>query len=94
MDGAVNPIASTVWRGSAFSCSGSPPNAISLQHSEYATGTSGTCGDLFATGVVVVGTNYTSRLTVTANTGLDGTMISCTISDVLLEGSDTIRVGG
>ena len=44
--------------------------------------------------VGVDGTDYTSRLTVTANTGLDGTMINCTISGVVLEGSDTIRVGG
>ena len=87
-------IASTTWRGSAFSCSGSPPNALNLLHSGYATGTSATCGDLFAMSIGVDGTNYTSRLTVTANTGLDGTMIDCTISNVVLEGSDTIRVGG
>ena len=35
-------IGSTVWRGSAFSCSGSPPNAISLIHSGYTFGTSDT----------------------------------------------------
>ena len=87
-------IASTVWRGSAFSCSGSPPNAINLIHSGYTFGTSDTCGDLSAMSVGVVGSNYTSRLTVTANTGLDGTMFNFTISGVLLEGSDTIRVGG
>ena len=87
-------IGSTRWRGSAFSCSGSPPNTITLLHFEYASGTSDTCADLFAMSVGVDGTNYTSRLTVTANTGLDGTMIDCTISGVLSEGSDTIRVGG
>ena len=60
------------------------------------SGESGTCGDLSAMSVGVDSTNYTLRLTVTANTGLDGTMINCTISHdhVLLEGSDTIRVGG
>ena len=42
----------------------------------------------------VDGTSYTSRLTVTANTGLDGTMINCTISNALTVGSDTVRVGG
>ena len=82
------------WQGSAFSCSGNPPNAISLQHSVYASGVSDTCGDLSAMSVGVDGTNYTSGLTVTANTGLDGTMINCTIGNVVLEGSDTIRVGG
>ena len=87
-------IGTTVWRGSAFGCSGSPPNAISLIHSGYVNGTSATCGDLSAVSVGVDGTNYTSGLTVTANTGLDGTMIDCTISTVVVEGSDTIRVGG
>ena len=87
-------IASTLWRAGAFSCSGSPPNAINLQHAGYVNGTNATCGDLSAMSVGVDGSNYTSRLTVTANTGLDGTMIDCTISNVVLEGSDTIRVGG
>ena len=87
-------IGATVWRGGAFSCSGSPPNAITLLHPDYVSGTSATCGDLSAMSVGVVGTDYTSILTVTASTGLNGTMIDCTISDVVLEGFDTIRVGG
>ena len=87
-------IAATIWVGSAFSCSGSPDNAINLIHSGYTSGASATCGDLSAMSIGVNGNNYTSRLTVTANTGLDGTMIDCTISGVVLEGSDTIRVGG
>ena len=87
-------IASTLWRGSAFSCSGSPPNAINLLHSEYTSVASDSCGDLSAMSVGVDGTNYTSRLTVTVNPGLDGTLINCTISGVQLEGYDAIRVGG
>ena len=87
-------IGSTAWRGSAFSCSGSPPNRINLLHSEYASGTNDSCGDLCAMSVGIDGTNYTSRLAVTAITGLNGTMINCTISGVVLEGFDTIRVGG
>ena len=87
-------IGSTTWRGSAFRCSGSPPNRINLIHSVYASVVSDTCGDLSAMSIGVDDTNYTSRLTVTANTGLNGTMINCTISNVVLEGSDTIRVGG
>ena len=87
-------IALTRWQGSAFSCSDSPPNVISLIHPDYVSGTMNTCGDSSAMSVGVDGTNYTSRLTVTANTGLDGTMINCTISGKTLEGSDTIRVGG
>ena len=93
MDRAMNPIGTTVWLGSAFGCSSSS-NSITLLHARYTSGTNATCGDLSATSVGVVDTNYTSRLTVTANTGLDGTMISCTISNVQLEGSDTIKVGG
>ena len=85
--------AATVWLGSAFNCPSSS-NRISLVHSGYVSGESGTCGDLSAMSICVNGTSYTSRLTVTANTGLDGTMINCTISTVLLEGSVTIRVGG
>ena len=89
-------IGSTTWRGNAFSCSGSPPNAINLLHSEYVhvPGANATCGDLSGMSVGVDGNNYTSRLTVAANTGLNGTMINCTVSGVLLEGFDTIRVGG
>ena len=87
-------IGSTIWLGSTFSCSGSPPNALNLLHSGYVNGTTATCGEMSAISVGVVGTDYTSRLTVTANPGLDGTMINCTISSVLLEGFDTIRVGG
>ena len=90
-----NGFGLTRWLGSALSCSGSPPNVISLIHFDYVNGTtSATCGDLSAMSVGVDGTNYTSRLTVTANTGLDGTMIDCTISGAVSEGSDTIRVGG
>ena len=92
MDGAG--VASTVWLGSAFNCSRSPSNSISFIHNLYGSAESGICGDLSAMSIGVDGTNYTSRLTVTANTGLDGTMISCTISTVRVEGSDTVRVGG
>ena len=83
----------TVWQGSAFNCSSSF-NSITLLHSRYASGESGTCGDLSAISIGVVGSKYTSRLTVTANPGLDGTLINCTRSTVLLEGYDAIRVGG
>ena len=84
----------TVWLVSAFNCSGSPPNALNLLHAAYTTETSATCGDLSGMSVGVDGTNYTSILTVTANTGLDGTLINCTRSTVLLVGYDAIRVGG
>ncbi len=36
---------------------------------------SGTCGDLSAMSVGVSGDNYTSRLTLTATAGLNGTII-------------------
>ena len=85
----------TVWQGSAFNCSSSS-NGITLIHPRYTmpSGTSDTCGDLSAMSIGVVGSNYTSRLTVTANPGLNGTLINCTLSTVLLEGYDAVRVGG
>ena len=84
----------TLWQGSAFNCSSSPPNAIILLHLVYEPGVNASCGDQSAMTVGVIDSNYTSRLTVTVNTGLDGTMINCTVSGMVLEGSDTIRVGG
>ena len=56
-----------------------------------------TCGPLTVMSVGVNGTEYTSRLTLTATTELNGAMINCTLStsiDNVLIGSDTIKVGG
>ena len=92
-DPSSPPIRSTVWLGSAFNC----PLAslqITLLHPHFGSGVSDSCGGLTAMSVGVSGTEYTSRLTLTATDELNGKTINCTLSGVVLEGSDTIRVGG
>ena len=58
------------------------------------SGVSGSCDDLTATSIGISGTEYTSRLNLTATTELDGRMIECTLSGVVPIGSDTIKIGG
>ncbi|XP_064393678.1 uncharacterized protein LOC135341095 isoform X5 [Halichondria panicea] len=86
------PVASTVWQGSAFTCSSSK---ISFLHSSFEpNGVSGSCGDLSAMSVGVNGNEYTSRLTLTATAELNGMTINCTLSSVVDFGSDTVKTGG
>ena len=89
------PLGSTVWLGSAFNCFGSS-HLIALPHFQYSsqTGARGRCGDLTAMSVWVNGTQYISRLTLTATAELNGKMINCTSSGTELIGSDTIKVQG
>ena len=89
----VEGTRTTVWIGSAFNCSTSD---IILHHSLFTQpdGASGTCGGLTAMSVGVSGTEYTSRLTLTATTELRGEMINCTRGDETLIDYDIIRVGG
>ncbi len=83
---------STIWQGSAFNCSSS---VINLAHPRYvSSGDSETCGDLSGMSVRVSGNNFTSRLTLTATVGLNGTTIECTLSDTVVLGNDTLRSGG
>ena len=83
----------TIWTGSAFNCSAV---SIALLHDQFTQPdrVSGTCGDLTAMSVGVSGTQYISRLTLTATTELNGRMVNCTLAGEELIGSDTIRVGG
>ncbi len=87
------PAASTVWQGSAFTCTLS---RISFLHSSSfePNGVSGSCGDLSAMSVGVNGNEYTSRLTLTATAELNGMTINCTLSSVVDFGSDTVKTGG
>ena len=86
------PIASTLWLGSAFTCSSSNINFL---HSRFEpNGVSGSCGDLSAMSVWVNGNEYTSRLTLTATAELNGMTINCTLSSVVDFGSDTVKTGG
>ena len=90
------PIGSTIWRGSAFMISGCIESSlqITLAHSSYEIGAIAVCGNLTAVSVGVSGTEYTSRLTLTATTELNGTVISCTLAGIVVIGSDTVYVGG
>ena len=90
------PIGSSVWRGTAFDCSGSA-DRISLSHSLFNTsGVSGTCtnGAITAESVGVVDNCYTSRLMVTASSALNETTMECTLSGVRVVGSRTILIAG
>lgn len=91
------PIGSTVWLGTAFDCpSGSDTsnNRITLNHNQFLSGgTVGVCGDLSA--MSIEGENYTSRLILSATTGLNGTTIMCTLSgNTPVVGTDTFVIGG
>ena len=92
------PVASTVWLGSAFNCpsaSDTSNNRITLTHSSFEpNGTSGVCGGLSAMSVGVDGRNHTSRLTLTATTGMNGETVECSLGGQNEVGTDTISVGG
>ena len=90
------PIGSSVWRGTAFDCSGSA-NVISLGHSMFNTsGATGTCnnGAITAESVGVVDNCYTSRLMVTVSPALNDTTVECTLSGARVVGSRTILIAG
>ena len=90
--------ASTVWRGSAFSCPapGTPTtdNRITLIHSDYSGGTSAVCGPLTAQSGTVTDNCYPSTLMFNATADLDGAMVECSLSTVVSIGSTTLRIGG
>ena len=83
----------TLWIGSAFTC---PTASITLLHSLFTQtgGVSDSCSDLTAMSVGVNGTEYTSRLTLTATAELNGKTINCTRDSGGLIGFNAIRVEG
>ena len=85
---------STTWRGTAFSCS-NVGNVISLFHGQYGMRITISCsnGALVGEGIGNIGNDYTSQLSVTANSDLNGTTIECVRSPSTVIGSDTILVG-
>ena len=92
----TNPvIGSTVWTGSAFQCPGTS-NQISLPHSQFSIGqgTPVACGSLIAMAMDVNGNNYTSQLSLSASTDLNGTTISCFLGSRTEVGSDVLITGG
>ena len=86
---------STVWRGSAFACS-DIGNTILLTHSLYGMSITQGCsnGALVGEGIGNNGNDYTSQLSVMADSDLNGTTIECVRSPSTVIGRDTILVGG
>ena len=87
------PIGSTVWRSDALLCPGTS-NRISLSHYQFTELEIPSCGPLRAKALGVNGTNYLSQLNLTGTTDLNGTTLSCLLSDLTKIGSDIITVGG
>ncbi|XP_064400235.1 uncharacterized protein LOC135346511 isoform X2 [Halichondria panicea] len=84
---------STLWRGSAFNCSSSSSRILLIHILFQPNGESRTCGGLSAMSVGVSEDNYTSRLTLTATVGLNGSTVECSRSGTVVLGSDTLRTG-
>ena len=73
----------TVWRGSAFNCTG---NSILLRHSQFMSpqGVNGTCNNGTIVGYslrVITDNCFTSQLNVTVSPGLIGSTVQCTHND-------------
>ena len=65
-----------------------------MSHDQFEPdGSSGNCGNLSAVSVGVDGRNYTSRLTLTATTRLNGATVECSLGALEI-GTDKIKVGG
>ena len=88
----VDGGALTLWIGSALpSC---PGIFFGLLHTEFTNGVNITCNNLTAISVGFSGTNYTSKLILTATAKLNKKIISCAHGDGTVIGSDAIKVGG
>ena len=91
------PFGSSIWKGTAFNCPGSPPDEIPLRQSLFSTsGASGTCTDgaITAESVGVNGSCYTSRLMVNVSSGLNETTVECVLSNQRVVGNGTILITG
>ena len=86
---------STIWHGTAFICS-DIGNVIFLAHSQYGMSFIQSCsnGALVGEGTGSNDNDYTSQLSVMANSDLNGTTIECVRTPSTLIGNDTILVGG
>ena len=87
------PVASTVWGGSAFQCP-STSNQIRLPHSQFNSLVTSTCGSLRARAVGVNGSDFVSQLSLTATSELNGTTLTCSLSDTVESVSDILAIGG
>ena len=86
---------STIWRGTAFNCSDTG-NEILLAHRRFGTSFTESCSNnaLVGEGIASNGNEYTSQLSVMANSDLNGTTIECVLTPSTVIGNDTILVGG
>ena len=85
-----------LWTGTAFSCSGSI-NDISLRHTQFNSGASGSCNNdaLMAKSIRVTNDCYTSQLNVTVSSTLNNKTIQCTHDSNMgsrIIGSSTLHV--
>ena len=86
---------STVWKGGSFrDC---PNNRITLFHSQFRSGTNGTCnaGSVVGRSVRVEGSCYTSQLNIITSPDVVGTTIFCAYDDGLNEmdiGNSTVTL--
>ena len=86
----------TVWKGSAFQCSGNG-NSVLLSHRSFSSGTMDTCnhGAIVGQSVRVVNNCYISRLNVTIDASMNGQTIKCFYHNGSREieiGSETITI--
>ncbi len=96
LDPPVGPVTSTIWQGTAFICptgDTATNNRISLPHSQSMFGAGG-CGGLSAVSTGFSGNDYTSTLTLTATTELNGLTVVCMLGENFVVGNDTIKIGG
>ena len=92
----VTGIGLTVWSGESFKCMGSS-NMITLTHSLYTNSEQSrpiVCGNFSAMVVGANGSDYISSLTFVGSAELDGTVINCALSGVILVKSITTKIGG
>ena len=84
---------STNWLGDSFKCAESL-NQIRLTHSLFNLKENAVCGNFSAMSVSVNGSQYTSRLSFYGDLKLNGTIINCTLSSVVLVETIIVKVGG
>ena len=86
---------STIWQGTAFNCS-NIGNTILLAHSLYGMNITTSCSNnaVVGEGIGNNSNDYTSQLSVMANSDLNGKTVECVRTPSTVIGSDTILVGG
>ena len=90
-----SPIVITQWTGSDFRCSNPSVAANTIQLTQSSSGSLNTvpvsCGSLSAVMTNIIGTCYTSVLTITTPQCFNGTTIMCRDGTTLI-GNDTLNI--